>query len=74
MDRAETERRGKQRDIARLQTIDRLFVRVETDKPAFGGHIDLAAKLLLDVGVAGIETILEGVGHRDEFYGPILDP
>ena len=44
---AERQRRGEDRNVARLQAIHRLLVAVETDELALLGHVHLVGELLL---------------------------
>ena len=70
---AEGQRRGEDRDVARLQAVHRLLVGVESDELTVLGHVDPIAELLLDVAIAAVEAILEGVGHGHQLDGAVLD-
>src|SRR5262245_32350000 len=63
---AERRWRGENDDIARPQAIHRPPVRVEANKPAAIGHVDLLAELLVNPPVAGAKPFREDVGHGDE--------
>ena len=70
---AERQRRGEDRDVARLQAVHRLLVGVEADELAILRHVHLVAELLLDVPIAAVEAILEDIGHGHQLDGTALD-
>ena len=53
--------------IAGTQTVDRLLVGVEADKPAIGGDIDLLAEFVREGLVGSGLAIREDIGHRVQF-------
>ena len=71
---AEGQRRGQDHDVAGLEAVHRVFVRIEANELAVGGHVhrlgDVA--VVLHRFEAGVEPILEGVGHGDELDGAAL--
>ena len=65
--------RGKDHDIAWAQRIDRLFVPIEAQEFPFRWHIHLILELCTQAAVADILSILENVGHGDQFDRSVLD-
>ena len=59
-------RRAKQDDVD--AALDQLLISVEAHEAVIGGDVDLRPDLLviLQVGQALLEPILEGVGHGDQ--------
>ena len=70
---AKSQRRGKDRHVARLQAIHRLLVGVEADELPLVRHVDPIAELLLQGAEAAVEAVLEGVAHGHQLDRAALD-
>ena len=73
MQPAKSQRRGEDRNVARLQAVHRLLVGVEADELTLLGHIDPIAERPLDVAIAAVEAILEYVGHGHQLDRAAVD-
>ena len=62
-------------NIARLQNIHGLLVSVEADEASFWWHVQFAAFAVFfaQVAVAGIEVLLEHIGHGHDLDRPVID-
>ena len=52
-------------NVARLQAIDRLAIRIEADELPIGRHVDLVSQLGRQRFVRGPEPILQDIGHGE---------
>ena len=69
VDRPEGGRSGQHHDAAGIQRVDRLSIAVHADELPLLGHIHLFLELLGEGLQAGLEAVLEDVGHRPELGG-----
>ena len=67
-----SQRRGKNRDIARLQAVHRLSVAVKSDKFVVLGHIHHVAALAFQCVIAVAKFAFEDVRHGHQLDRPLL--
>ena len=65
-----TERRrcGKNRNVARIETIHCFLIRIETNEPAILGHLHLPAVPFFQPPVTAGEPMFEHIAHRDKLH------
>ena len=64
---AEARGRGQQHHVAFAEGINGLLESVQADELAFRGHVQLLFVVPFQVGEAGLEAMVEDVGHGPQF-------
>ena len=69
MNPAESQRRGEDCHVSRLEAIHRFLVGVESNELAFLGDVHAVATLALERVVAAVQPVFEHIRHGDQFHG-----